>query len=109
MPRTILGLGTGPGTLLLAALAEWPGASGLGVDASEAATGYARANAQALGMTDRAGFRPGAWGKGIEAPFDLILSHQPYIPPGTASLPSVPTHEPAAAIFSGAVGRPPPR
>src|SRR3546814_811234 len=46
MPRTILDLGTGPGTLLLAALAEWPGASGLGVDASEAAVGSSRANAQ---------------------------------------------------------------
>ena len=33
-PASILDLGTGPGTLLLAALAEWPGARGLGIDAS---------------------------------------------------------------------------
>src|SRR3546814_8208820 len=48
-PRTILDLGTGPGTLLLAALAEWPGASGIGVDASEDALGYARGNAEEIG------------------------------------------------------------
>ena len=33
-PSTILDLGTGPGTLLLAALAQWPDAHGLGVDCS---------------------------------------------------------------------------
>src|SRR6185312_11077037 len=32
-PATILDLGTGPGTLLLAALAQWPDACGVGVDA----------------------------------------------------------------------------
>ena len=44
-PRRILDLGTGPGTLLLAALDEWPKATGLGVDASESALIYARRNA----------------------------------------------------------------
>ena len=34
-PATILDLGTGPGTLLLAALAEWPDAYGLGIDESD--------------------------------------------------------------------------
>ena len=34
-PARILDLGTGPGSLLLAALDQWPGASGLGIDASE--------------------------------------------------------------------------
>ena len=36
-PRTILDLGTGPGTLLRAALDAFRGATGLGVDASEQA------------------------------------------------------------------------
>src|SRR5687767_15332446 len=43
-PKRILDLGTGPGTLLLAALDEWPSATGLGVDASDAALVYARRN-----------------------------------------------------------------
>src|SRR5436309_15789618 len=49
-PRRILDLGTGPGTLLLAALAEWPGSTGLGIDASEAALAYAGRNAERLGF-----------------------------------------------------------
>src|SRR6476661_7934285 len=56
-PRAILDLGTGPGTLLLAALDQWPEARGLGVDASEAALAWARRNA-----VPRAEFRLGDWG-----------------------------------------------
>ena len=44
-PVRILDLGTGPGTLLLAALDEWPKATGIGVDASPAALTYAQRNA----------------------------------------------------------------
>jgi release factor glutamine methyltransferase len=53
-PRRILDLGTGPGTLLLAALDVWPGASGIGVDSSRRALSYAAANARRLGLEDRA-------------------------------------------------------
>ena len=45
-PKRILDLGTGPGTLLLAALDEWPTATGLGVDASPTALSYAQRNAE---------------------------------------------------------------
>lgn len=103
-PATILDLGTGPGTLLLAALDQWPEARGVGVDASETALGYARANAEALGMAHRAAFRGGDWTTGLEGPFDLILANPPYI--GTAEpLPAeVRDHEPAAALFAGPDG-----
>src|SRR5688572_20839095 len=60
-PATILDLGTGPGTLLLAALAQWPGAHGLGIDASEQALAYARDNAASLGLADRGHFQSGDW------------------------------------------------
>ena len=40
-PRRILDLGTGPGTLLLAALDIWPEATGLGIDQSRKALSYA--------------------------------------------------------------------
>lgn len=103
-PARILDLGTGPGTLLLAALAEWPEAKGLGVDASDIALDYARRNAVALGMEARAGFQRGDWGQGIEARFDLILANPPYI--GTAEdLPAqVRDHEPGSALFAGPEG-----
>ena len=103
-PRTILDLGTGPGTLLLAALAEWPGASGLGVDASEAALGYARANAAALTMEGRAAFRRGDWAQGVDGPFDLVLCNPPYIAEDEALMPDIAAHEPAAALFAGSDG-----
>ncbi|MBY0302041.1 peptide chain release factor N(5)-glutamine methyltransferase [Sphingomonas ginsenosidimutans] len=103
-PARILDLGTGPGTLLLAALAQWPGASGLGVDASAAALGQARGNAQALGMGARAAFRLGDWGAGLAERFDLILANPPYIATD-ADLPAeVRGYEPAQALFAGADG-----
>lgn len=100
-PATILDLGTGPGTLLLAALDQWPGATGLGVDASERALELAKANAERLDMAGRAEFRSGDWADGIDERFDLILANPPYI--GTSeTLPAeVRDHEPAAALFAG--------
>jgi release factor glutamine methyltransferase len=50
-PLRVLDLGTGPGTLLLAALSELPSATGLGVDASAAALEFARRNADAAGLS----------------------------------------------------------
>ncbi len=103
-PATILDLGTGPGTLLLAALDQWPRAHGLGVDASEAALAYARRNAERLGMADRARFALGDWAAGIAGRFDLVLANPPYI--GTREpLPAdIRDHEPAIALFAGADG-----
>jgi release factor glutamine methyltransferase len=103
-PRRILDLGTGPGTLLLAALDEWPGATGLGVDASEVALAYARANAAALGLAERGELRLGDWGAGVDAVFDLILCNPPYIGVGEELMPEVAAHEPVAALFAGADG-----
>jgi release factor glutamine methyltransferase len=103
-PGRILDLGTGPGTLLLAALDHWSGATGLGIDASPAALAMAEANARRLGMADRASFRLGDWALGIDERFDLILANPPYI--GTdEDLPAeVRNHEPASALFAGEDG-----
>ena len=103
-PVHVLDLGTGPGTLLLAALDQWPGATGLGIDASAPALGSARRNAERLGLAGRAAFREGDWAGGVDERFDLILANPPYI--GTAEpLPAeVRDHEPAAALFAGADG-----
>lgn len=103
-PWRVLDLGTGPGTLLLAALAEWPEAHGLGVDASEDALAYARRNADALGFAERAVFELGDWATGLDGQFDLILCNPPYIGTAEELGPEVRDHEPAGALFAGADG-----
>ena len=103
-PATILDLGTGPGTLLLAALAEWPGATGLGVDASAAALAYARRNADRLGVASRAAFRVRDWTSGLAGPFDLILCNPPYVEESARLPRDVAEWEPAEALFAGADG-----
>jgi len=101
-PARILDLGTGSGALLLAALDHWPGAWGLGVDRSEAALGYARANARSFG--GRAAFVRGDWTAALSGTFDLILCNPPYVE-ADADLPAeVAAHEPASALFAGADG-----
>ncbi|WP_332837943.1 peptide chain release factor N(5)-glutamine methyltransferase [Sphingomonas sp. MA1305] len=99
-PSTVLDLGTGPGTLLLAALDEWP-AAGLGVDRSASALAYARRNAATLGMAKRAHFVQGDWAAAVDGRFDLILANPPYIGTDEWLPDEVRTYEPAAALFAG--------
>jgi release factor glutamine methyltransferase len=103
-PKRILDLGTGPGTLLLAALDLWPEATGLGVDASETALAYARRNAERLGLSARADFRRGDWAEGIGERFDLILCNPPYVESGAGLPRDVADWEPAEALFAAADG-----
>lgn len=103
-PRRILDLGTGPGTLLLAALHQWPGATGLGIDSSEAALAYAGRNAERLGLSRRADFRPGDWANGVEERFDLVLCNPPYVESGAELHRDVAEWEPAEALFAEADG-----
>ena len=103
-PARVLDLGTGPGTLLLAALDQWPAATGLGVDASAAALDYAARNARALGIADRAAFRSGDWAGEVAERFDLVLCNPPYIATGEALPPEVERFEPGEALFAGVDG-----
>lgn len=103
-PARILDLGTGPGTLLLAALAQWPQAHGLGIDSSAQARRFFEANVACLAMGDRARFRSGDWAADMQGEFDLIFSNPPYIAT-TERLPAeVSDYEPAAALFAGPDG-----
>ena len=103
-PARILDLGTGPGTLLLAALSEWPDASGVGVDASEAALALGRRNAERLGFAGRAEFRLGDWTSGLAGRFDLILCNPPYVEAGAELPRDVAEWEPPEALFAGPDG-----
>jgi release factor glutamine methyltransferase len=102
-PRTILDLGTGSGALLLAALAEWPEASGVGIDASPAALAIATANAERLRLSERARMAPGGW-QGTGDAFDLVLCNPPYIADAELLAPDVAQYEPASALFAGEDG-----
>jgi len=103
-PRRILDLGTGPGTLLLAALDIWPEATGLGVDVSRQALSYASANARRLGFESRLKLIQGDWAAGLLEKFDLILCNPPYVAEGADLGPGVREYEPDEALFAGREG-----
>jgi len=103
-PSRILDLGTGPGTLLLAALDVWAGATGVGVDLSRRALSYASANARRLGFESRAKLKIGNWAEAMTETFDLILCNPPYVAEGAALGPGVREYEPGEALIAGDSG-----
>ena len=103
-PKRILDLGTGPGTLLLAALDVWPDATGVGIDVSRRALSYASANSRRLGFEQRLRFRIGDWAEGVTESFDLILCNPPYVAEGAELGPGVREFEPDEALFAGKTG-----
>jgi release factor glutamine methyltransferase len=103
-PKRILDLGTGPGTLLLAALDMWPEATGLGIDVSRHAMSYAAANARRLGFEPRLKLKLGNWAEGVTDSFDLILCNPPYVPDDAELGSGVREFEPDEALFAGKEG-----
>jgi release factor glutamine methyltransferase len=103
-PRRILDLGTGPGTLLLAALDVWPQATGLGIDVSRSALSYASANARRLGFDTRLRLKLGDWAEGVSEGFDLVLCNPPYVAEGAELGLGVREFEPDEALFAGKSG-----
>lgn len=105
-PLRILDLGTGPGTLLLTLLHEFPAASGIGIDCSEIALGFARRNAQRLHLQARVDFQPGNWLDGVTGRFDLVVCNPPYISQADRAglMRDVVDHEPALALFADKEG-----
>ena len=103
-PARVLDLGTGPGTLLLAAIDIWPPATGVGTDLSRQAMAYASANARRLGFEKRVKLKIGDWAQGIEESFDLILCNPPYVAEGAALGPGVREYEPDEALIAGESG-----
>ena len=103
-PKRILDLGTGPGTLLLAALDVWPKATGIGIDVARSALSYASANSRRLGFETRAKWKLGNWAKGLAEKFDLILCNPPYIAESAELGPGVREFEPDEALVAGEEG-----
>lgn len=103
---SVLDLGTGSGCLLLALLSELRCARGLGVDISAAALKVARANAERLGLGDRARFLKSDWHGDVRETFDLVVVNPPYIADGDFALlePEVSRFEPRSALAAGADG-----
>lgn len=110
-PLRILDLGVGSGCLLLTLLREYPEATGVGMDAFDAALAIAGENAAALGVASRTRLVPGDWRQPgwidrLEGPFDLLVSNPPYIVTDTiaALMPEVASHEPRLALDGGPDG-----
>jgi release factor glutamine methyltransferase len=105
-PLRCLDLGTGSGCILTALLTELPGATGIGLDRSEAALRIARDNAVAAGLGGRAAFLAGDWCDALDGTFDLVVSNPPYIArPVIETLDrEVRTHDPVAALDGGPDG-----
>jgi release factor glutamine methyltransferase len=102
----ILDLGTGTGCLLLALLAEFPKASGLGIDIAPGAVVTARHNAEALGLGDRVRFVVGDWSAALAGRFDIVVANPPYIASGAIPdlPPEVRAYDPHRALDGGADG-----
>jgi release factor glutamine methyltransferase len=102
----LLDLGTGTGCLLLALLSELPDATGVGIDIAPGAVRTARRNAWMLGLSERARFAVGDWGRALGEEFDAIVANPPYIAAAAmATLPrEVAAYDPRRALAGGADG-----
>ncbi len=102
----VLDLGTGSGAILLAALTELPGATGVGTDIEPGALQVAMRNAERAGVAHRAEFQWADWLTGVTGTFDIVVSNPPYIAGGDiASLePEVARFDPSLALDGGPDG-----
>jgi len=104
--RWLADLGTGSGALLLALLAELPGARGIGTDRETSALAVAAGNAERLGLADRAHFVACDFSAALDGGFDLVVSNPPYVRHGDIATlaPEVRRFDPHCALDGGADG-----
>jgi len=111
-PRTVLDVGTGSGAVALAVADELPHVAVRGTDTSAAALDVARANAERLGLDDRASFELAPYGsmaptkRQTAESSELVLANLPYVPDGDwATLqPEIRNFEPREALLGGPDG-----
>ena len=106
VPLRLLDLGTGSGCILVTLLAELPRAGGVGIDKSLPALELACANAESLGVGDRARFIASDWLEAVRDTFDLVVANPPYLSAADmAGLSSeVGAHDPKDALYGGPDG-----
>jgi release factor glutamine methyltransferase len=103
-PLRIADLGTGSGAILIAALSEFPNATGMGFESSPDALRWAKSNADRL-APGRAEILLADW-NAAAGPFDLVFSNPPYIPAGEIESLAIDVSrfEPRAALDGGPDG-----
>lgn len=102
----ILDMCTGSGCILLSLLHYSNDTTGVGADLSEEALTVAKANAESLGMAERAEFVHSDLFEKIDEKFDLIVSNPPYIRTDVIEtlMPEVRDHDPRMALDGTADG-----
>jgi release factor glutamine methyltransferase len=105
-PETIVDVCTGSGCLAIALASEFPLASVIATDISDAALRVARRNAARHGVDARIRFEHTDLLDGIETRAPLIVCNPPYVPAGDAPglMPEVRVFEPHIALFAGKDG-----
>ncbi len=104
--RAIVDVGTGTGCLAVTLAREFPGATVVAVDISDAALEVARRNAARHGVSVRMTFERANLLDALREPVDLVVSNPPYVPAGDRDdlPPEVRDYEPAQALFAGEDG-----
>jgi release factor glutamine methyltransferase len=102
----VLDIGTGSGCLLIAFLSARTNATGVGVDASDAALAWARRNVLAHGLGSRCRLEIARWEPAETGLFDVILVNPPYLTTTEfeQSQPEIRDWEPRSALVAGEDG-----
>ena len=102
--QNILDVGTGSGCLAVALATEFPSASVVATDLSDAALAIARRNVARHGVADRVRLVRGDLLDAVGSGFDVIVSNPPYVPSGVELSPDIVRYEPAVALYGGEDG-----